>query len=55
MRKNAEHPEWEGTTAVGPIATRLIWENNQVVEWHIFCDFKSREKQQTEQAKAKME
>jgi|GEM_PF-4214270 len=53
-RQWKEHPEWVGTTAEGPIAYRMVWENDQIVEWHIFMDSKSRQEQHANQAKEEM-
>ncbi len=44
IRKHDDHPEAVGKSATGPIAYRMVWKGNQIEEWHIFCDFKSRDK-----------
>lgn len=45
IRKEENHPEWIGTSAVGPLAYRMVWGNDQIREWHVFFDAKSREEQ----------
>ncbi len=44
-RKNEKYPESVGKSAIGPVAYRMVWEGDQIKEWHIFVDQKSREKQ----------
>lgn len=45
IRKNNNHPEAVGKSATGTIAYRMVWEDDQIREWHIFFDSKSRDKQ----------
>lgn len=51
-RENKD-PELVGTTSVGPLAHRMIWEDNQIVEWQIFFDDNKRKQQHIKEAKAK--
>jgi hypothetical protein len=43
--KNEEHPGWVGTTSKYPGAYRMIWEGDQIKEWHVYFDSKSIEAQ----------
>lgn len=50
-QKDEKRPELVGTSATGPIAYRMIWEGDQIKEWHLFWDNKSRDAQHEAQAK----
>ena len=45
VNENEQHPEWIGTTAVGPGAYRILWEDDKIKHIYFYVDFKSREAQ----------
>ena len=45
IKEHGEHPEWVGTTAVGPGAYRILWEGDKIKHIYFYVDFKSREAQ----------
>ncbi|MEM8528935.1 MAG: hypothetical protein AAF806_27970 [Bacteroidota bacterium] len=53
VRKDEKHPSWIGTTAEGPGAYRLVWENDKIKHLYFYGDMKSRYEQHEAQAKKK--